>query len=120
LNFWSHAKICKEGIFRVRNLPEKSQPSNEVNVTFEALSKVSFNNIEDVEISKGMYYQLLAKNYQSIDNYIHPNILFQITVAERHRVKQEGLRKYEKILNHSEKIRLYFVVPKERFETYKK
>lgn len=43
-----------------------------------------------------------------------------VTVAERHGVKQEGLRKFEKILNHFEKIRLYFVVPKERFETYKK
>ncbi|RGB28093.1 hypothetical protein C1646_768266 [Rhizophagus diaphanus] len=57
----------------------------------------------------------------SIDSYIHPNKLFQITIADKHGVKQEKLKEYYRdILDQSGEIRLYFVVPEESFRTYKK
>ncbi|CAG8681997.1 6641_t:CDS:2, partial [Funneliformis caledonium] len=59
---WSHAKICKEKTFQ------------------------DFSNIKDINIREGIYYQPVTKNYQSIDSYIHPNQLLQITIADRHRV----------------------------------
>ncbi|CAI2171110.1 11093_t:CDS:2 [Funneliformis geosporum] len=65
----SHAKICKGGIFQVREL----QQSNEETVTFENLVKEKFTNIKDADIKEKIYYQPVAKNYQSIDSYIHPN-----------------------------------------------
>ncbi|RIA94319.1 hypothetical protein C1645_734897 [Glomus cerebriforme] len=53
-------------------------------MTFEKLIKEDFNNIKNINIRKGIYYQPVAKNYQSIDSYIHPNQLLQITIANRH------------------------------------
>ncbi|CAB4376823.1 unnamed protein product [Rhizophagus irregularis] len=117
---WSHAKICKGGIFQVRNL-ENGLQFNEESVTFENLTKVDFSDIKDVNIRPGVYYQPVAKNYQSIDSYIHPNNLFQITIADRHGVKQEKLKEYKdkNILNQGDEIRLYFIVPEESFRSYK-
>jgi len=90
-------------------------------VTFEKLIKEDFSNIKDVNIREGIYYQPVAKNYQSIDSYIHPNQLLQITIADRHGVKQEKLKEYKdkNILNQGE-IHLYFIVPEESFRTYRK
>jgi hypothetical protein len=45
-------------------------------VTFENLVKEDFTSIKDVYIRERIYYQPVAKNYQSIDNsYIYPNQL---------------------------------------------
>jgi len=118
---WSHAKICKGGEFLVRRLQEKGQQPNEENVIFEDLVKENFDNINDIDINEGIYYQPVSKNYMSIDSYIHPNKLFQITIADKHGVKQEKLKEYHRdILDQSDEIRLYFVVPEESFRTYKK
>ncbi|RGB21947.1 hypothetical protein C1646_678189 [Rhizophagus diaphanus] len=96
---WSHAKICKGG----------------------DISK-EFSDIKDVNIRPGVYYQPFAKNYQSIDSFMHPNFLFQITIADRHGVKQEKLKEFKdkNILNQGDEIRLYFIVPEESFLSYKK
>ena len=119
---WSHAKICKGGEFLVRHLPERGQQSNEEKVIFEDLVKENFNDINSINISERIYYQPVAKKCQSIDSYIHPNNLFQITIADRHGVKQEKLKEYKdkNILNQGDEIRLYFIVPEESFRTYKK
>ncbi|RGB24662.1 hypothetical protein C1646_594662, partial [Rhizophagus diaphanus] len=118
---WSHSKICKGGEFLVRLL-EKGQQVDEEYVIFEDLVKENFDNINDIDINKGIYYQPISKNYMSIDSYIHPNKLFQITIADKHGVKQEKLKEYRNIniLNLSNEIHLYFVIPEERFRTYKK
>jgi hypothetical protein len=88
---------------------------------FEDLVKENFDNINDIDINEGIYYQPVSKNYMSIDSYIHPNKLFQITIADKHGVKQEKLKEYYRdILDQSGEIRLYFIVPEESFRTYKK
>ncbi|CAI2178770.1 13196_t:CDS:2, partial [Funneliformis geosporum] len=116
----NHIEDLRAFIENSKNIAEMSQ-SNEETVTFENLVKEEFTNIKDVNIREKIYYQPVAKNYQSIDSYIHPNQLLQITIFDRHGVKQKKLKdEYKNILDHRNEIRLYFVVPEESFRTYKK
>lgn len=63
------------------------------------------------------YYRLNSKNFESIDGYIHPNIIFQIPVAEKHGIKQDDLREFREVVDRND-ICIYFVLPKKIFETF--
>ena|SRR5581483_6041075 len=75
-----------------------------------ALKQEYYDDVGEIRVAQGKYYRPIAKNYQSIDGYIHPNILFQTAISDKHGVKQEGLKKLD-VLDETKKIRLYFVVP---------
>ncbi|CAG8729041.1 19879_t:CDS:2 [Dentiscutata erythropus] len=61
-----------------------------------------FDCVEEIKKDEN-YYWPTSKNFESIDSYIHPNKLFQVTVAKRHSIKQDGLRMIKGILNKSHK-----------------
>jgi hypothetical protein len=57
-------------------------------------------------------------NFPSVDVILTPNSLFQITISQRHPVKQEPLRQILEKLPAKENIALYFIVPDDNFETF--
>ncbi|RIB01901.1 hypothetical protein C2G38_2126519 [Gigaspora rosea] len=79
------------------------------------------NKFELCEIKKDeKYYRPTSKNFESIDSYVHRNKLFQVIVAKRHGIKQDGLRMIKGILDESCKINFYFVLPKDVFAKFTK
>jgi hypothetical protein len=108
--------ILREGVdFTIRRL---DQPSHRDVHNFGILEEKVYDKVEEINAS-GKYYRPSAKNAESIDSYIHPNTLIQITTAKRHEIKIGGLKNIEAVLDKDSKIRLYFAVPKDIFETFK-
>ncbi|RIB26927.1 hypothetical protein C2G38_2063535 [Gigaspora rosea] len=113
----SHAIICKGGNFLVRKLLDKG--SYEEVHNFKPLEEKFFDFVEEIKKDE-KYYRPTSKNFESIDSYIHPNKLFQVTIAKRHGIKQDGLRMIKGILDESHKINFYFVLPKDVFAKFTK
>ncbi|CAG8441789.1 14959_t:CDS:2 [Cetraspora pellucida] len=114
----SHAIICKGGSFRVRKLLDKGSSYEEIH-SFKPLEENFFNCVEEIKKDE-KYYRPTSKNFESIDSYVHPNKLFQITIAKRHSIKPDGLRMIKGILDESRKINFYFVLPKDIFAKFTK
>jgi hypothetical protein len=55
--------------------------------------------------------------FESVDSFIKPNLLFQMTGAKDHPCKQTGLRDVLNILGNPLNPELYSVVP-DRFDTF--
>ncbi|CAI2185086.1 9930_t:CDS:1, partial [Funneliformis geosporum] len=102
--------------FMVRNLLDGSEEIR----NFGVLKEEFYDKITEINLSGNSYYRPYSKTSKSVDSYIHLNILFQITVAKRHGIKQKGLKNLENILNKSNEIYLYFAVPKDIFESFTK
>ncbi|CAG8471320.1 10019_t:CDS:2, partial [Paraglomus brasilianum] len=60
-----------------------------------------------------------ASNQESVDAILAPYVLFQDTVGKSHSINQHGLQMLKQKLAADGKIQLYFVVPKDRFLTFK-
>lgn len=118
----AHQKLSAGGEFSVKNLQTKEislveLPPSEV-IIFSKASEL--NPIDDTK-----YYRPQVKNYESLDSF-RANWLFQMGVGPTHPVKIHGIRKFltarglfanGKITSASP-MRLYFVVPPNRFESY--
>ncbi|CAG8791798.1 25152_t:CDS:1, partial [Racocetra persica] len=114
----SHAIVRKGGNFRVRKLLDKGSSYEEIH-SFKPLEEKFFDCVEEIKKDE-KYYRPTSKNFESIDSYVHPNKLFQVTVAKRHSIKQDGLRMIKGILDESRKINFYFVLPKDIFAIFTK
>jgi hypothetical protein len=112
----THVILRQGRDFMIRKLDEPSH--KEAYHNFGILEEKFYDKVEEINES-GKYYRPSAKNAESIDSYIHPNTLIQITTAKRHGIKIGGLKNIEAVLNKDSKIRLYFAVPKEIFATFK-
>jgi hypothetical protein len=73
------------------------------------------------------YFVPIAKNHPSIDSILPPDTVFQMTVSTVHSVNIGGLYVIQNILHPQEeispsikKINLYFVVPPDIFDSFKK
>jgi hypothetical protein len=75
--------------------------------------------VNDIQQRQKKYYRPTSINFESIESYTYPNKVFQITVAKRHTVKQDGLRGIKEILDFNSEINIYFVLPKDTFENFK-
>lgn len=71
---------------------------------------------------EGVYLKPVQQNFESLDAIIPPRVGIQMTVASSHPVKIVGLQKVIKALGctEQEKFTLYFVVPRDAFDDYKK
>ncbi|EEY67032.1 uncharacterized protein PITG_23112 [Phytophthora infestans T30-4] len=90
-------------------------------ISFERFEKVVvFNDDSEIEAATNTsYLQPAAKNYQSVDAIIKPDILLQVTGAHKHPCKQKGLHDVLKLLGNPEQPRLFFVLPPDRFTDFK-
>jgi hypothetical protein len=109
-----HRRLCGNETFRIRALDGPSSSDEQVN--FGGLLTKTINCAEDV--SAGYYCKPAAHNFESVDAVIAPHSLFQVTVGSTHPVKQHGVDVLSGSMTASE-VRLYFVVPSDRFSTFR-
>ena len=119
----SHEILCRGGRFLTRKLTDRgTEPA--VLKEFESdLEERIFWSVDEIkhDIQQGRknYYRPNSDTFESIDSYIYPNKMFQITVSRGHDVKQDGLRAIKEILDEDSEINIYFVLPKDIFENFK-
>src|SRR5207248_96676 len=108
----SHEILRRGGKFLVRKLTKDGTGSEETKEFESNLEEKFFFRVEEIENDiqqrQKKYYRPTSINFESIDSYAYPNKMFQITVAKRHTVKQDGLREIEKILDFDSEINIYF------------
>jgi hypothetical protein len=79
-----------------------------------------FDNLEQVgAVEAGIYCRPKSRRFPAIDSLKQPNMVFQITVAQKHNINREGLEQAVGCLR-SETVNLFFVVPESNFQTFQK
>ena len=63
-----------------------------------------------------MYYCPYSMTNESIDSVILPNMIFQMTVSEKHTIKYNGLFEDKNILGRN--MQFYFVVPEDKYDSF--
>ena len=116
----AHLRLCSGETFKTRLLsgPGPGSGNDETSAYFGRLPTRDVSHVND--ISPGYYCRPVAKNFESIDSLIAPNKLFQITVSDKHPIKHNGLEKLKDKLASSGEIRLYFVVPSDRYSSFQR
>ena len=71
-----------------------------------------------VQGATNRYFRPVSKGFESVDSFIKPNLLFQMTCAKDHPCKQTGLCNVLEILGNPSNPILYFVVPRDRFASF--
>jgi hypothetical protein len=115
----SGTKIRKRRLHKAPNKRKKFE-AEERFVIPEKLEHKPFNGMADFSIpveDTGTIWTP-GPNFPSVDMVLTPNSLFQITISQRHPVKQEPLRKILEKLPAKKNISLYFIVPDDNFETF--
>ena len=92
---------------------------------FGKLIKIPLQNVAALasqKDQKGVYLKPVQQNFESLDAIIPPSVGLQMTVASSHPVKLAGLLKVINALGctKQERFTLYFVVPRDAFDGYKK
>ena len=116
----AHTVISNGGSFKIRELLDtdvKDLPTK--NLQLPALQQLVFDNDSQVQSSNGYYYRPRINNYESVDSFEKPNLLFQMTSAREHPCKQAGIHKVLNLLGNPSNPSLYFIVPKDRFSDFK-
>jgi hypothetical protein len=68
--------------------------------------------------SRGTYCRPRQKNNAAVDAALQPDVLFQITVGSKHPINCAGLAAAVAGMCQQEAIKLYFVVPPDRFSQF--
>jgi hypothetical protein len=75
-------------------------------------------DVVDVDKDNGKYILPRARNAASVDAWMPPGTLFQMTVSRSHPVRAVGLERIIEKNSSSEAVRLYFVVPEDIFDSF--
>ncbi|CAG8726429.1 17999_t:CDS:2 [Gigaspora margarita] len=111
----AHYILRRGGEFEIRSLDSNESNTLKLNQQNEVLVFSSVNTI-----SNAKYFQPSSKNFPSIDAIITPDKLFQITTAWEHPIKAIGITKLRSKLSKKGYISLFFVVPANLYNDYKK
>jgi hypothetical protein len=132
----AHTVICNGGRFKICELFENDseyQPVQPLQLpqfqhfVFEKellqllqLQQLVFEDDEQVK-SNGdeFYYRPRSSIYESVDSFVKPCLLFQMTGAQKHPCKQVGIHKVLNLLGNPKEPCLFFVVPGDRFADFK-
>jgi hypothetical protein len=126
----AHTVLANGGPFKIRDLslstenalqiakPEKEEESK-LDLPTDLTTFLYSSDNSDFQAAQNCYFRPVSKNFESVDSFIKPNLLFQMTGAKDHPCKQTGLRDALKILGNPKEPKLYFVVPPDRFESFK-
>ncbi|CAG8476573.1 16151_t:CDS:2 [Acaulospora colombiana] len=113
----AHRMLLKGGLFRTRPLFASTVSCFGVNnskLSIPTRKKRLFSDIS--EIVPNMYCIPTQKNNASFSAFVFPDTFFQMTVSENHPILKSGLEKY--IKNDNSDINIYFVLPKEIYNSY--
>ena len=117
----AHQRLCSGETFKTRLLSDPGPGSGDDETDDAYFGPLATRDVSHVnDISPGYYCRPVAKNFESIDSLIAPNKLFQITVSDKHPIKHNGLEKLKDKLDSSGEIRLYFVVPSDRYSSFQR
>jgi hypothetical protein len=72
-----------------------------------------------IQTETDRYFLPISKIFEAVDSFVKPDILFQMTGAKTHPCKQTGIRDVLKILGDPSTPKLYFIVPPDRFASFK-
>ena len=114
---YAHRRLCSGEDFRVRSLDDSDSGEDRI-VNFGKLTPKHIACVNDIEA--GYYCRPIAKNFKSIDSLIAPDTLFQITVAEQHPIKENGIAMLRSKLKTRGTIAFYFVVPPDGYRGLKR
>jgi hypothetical protein len=113
-----HARLAAGGSFRCRDL---QSPGSDL-VALElppARTRTVFDDWESIQsCSAGTYCRPRQKNNAAVDAALQPDMLFQITVGSKHPVNCAGLAAAVAGMSEQGCIKLYFVVPPDRFSQF--
>ncbi|OAJ41341.1 hypothetical protein BDEG_24962 [Batrachochytrium dendrobatidis JEL423] len=112
---YAHTVIAKGGSFKIRDLRTGSESTLQLPMD---LSTLLFSNNSQVQDATNCYFRPISNTFESVDSFIKPNLLFQMTCAKDHPCRQAGLRNVLEILGNPSKPGLYFVVPPDRFACF--
>ena len=116
----AHTMISNGGTFQTRELLDPNfNDSPMLMLQFLASRQLVFDSDSEVQSSDGYYYRPRTNNYESVDSFQKPNLLFQMTGARKHPCKQVGIHKVLNLLGNPVSPLLYFIVPKDRFSDFK-
>ncbi|EGF80846.1 hypothetical protein BATDEDRAFT_24299 [Batrachochytrium dendrobatidis JAM81] len=111
----AHTVIAKGGSFKIRDLRTKLESTLQLPMD---LSTLLFSNNSQVQDATNCYFRPISNTFESVDSFIKPNLLFQMTGAKDHPCKQTELCDVLEILGNPSKPELYFVVPPDRFACF--
>jgi len=134
-----HYKFERGGTFRTRNL--RTGAVEDLVIPFSANPEIYDDVAQLQTVPPNVYSKPRQKNAKSIDGVIKPNWLFQITVADRHPCREDGLAETLDAMGLTTDVlaithrvftppftfkltfvhprpRLYFVVPKDKFPAF--
>lgn len=74
---------------------------------------------EAVEVNEGVYMRPKSMTEGSVDSLRQPCSLYQISCAEEHDIKIQGLRRALAVMKEQSQVTLYLVVPDDRFEEFR-
>ena len=113
----AHTVIAKGGSFKIRDLRTRQESTLHLPDDLTAFLYSSKN--PEFQAAQNRYFRPVSKIFESVDSFIKPNLLFQITCAKDHPCKQTGLCNVLDILDNPSNPELYFVVPPDRFASFK-
>ena len=134
---WAHVTLSTgREQYKIKRL-DGSAPGAESVVTFPAMRTRRFWNLKDFEtnaLSIGEYAQPKSRIVGAVDSLVKPDILFQMTVASDHGIKAALLEQaidvidppvpvptgQPRVARTGPPIRLYFVIPPQRWATFGK
>ncbi|EGF77150.1 hypothetical protein BATDEDRAFT_92027 [Batrachochytrium dendrobatidis JAM81] len=111
----AHTVIAKGGSFKIRDLRTKLESTLQLPMD---LSTLLFSNNSQVQNATNCYFRPISNIFESVDSFIKPNLLFQMTGTKDHPCKQTELCDVLEILGNPSKPELYFVVPPDRFACF--
>ncbi|EGF79877.1 hypothetical protein BATDEDRAFT_25351 [Batrachochytrium dendrobatidis JAM81] len=111
----AHTVIAKGGSFKIRDLRTKLESTLQLPMD---LTTLLLSNNSQVQDATNCYFRPISNTFESVDSFIKPNLLFQMTGAKDHPCKQTELCDVLEILGNPSKPELYFVVPPDRFACF--
>ncbi|GIL90065.1 hypothetical protein Vretimale_18118 [Volvox reticuliferus] len=119
---YAHRRLQQGGSFQVRQLhPSKMKdPMDAEPFVLQQCSDIHvFHKLEEVEQHfNNTYYVPHVSNFPAVDALMQPNILLQMTIAQKAGVNESGLKAAAGRLLHKP-ARLYFVVPDNIFGAFR-
>jgi hypothetical protein len=112
----AHTVLAKGGSFKIRDLLTRQEST--LHLPDDLTAFLYFSNDPEFQAAQNCYFRPVSKIFESVDSFIRPNLLFQMTGAKDHPCKQTGLRDVLDILGNPLDPKLYFVVPPDRFPTF--
>jgi hypothetical protein len=113
----AHTVLANGGTFTMRDLKTKQETTlllpNDLTTFMYSSNDAVFQDAQNC------YFRPVSKIFESVDSFIKPNLLFQMTSANDHPCKQTGLRDILNILGNPQEPKLCFVVPPDRFDSFK-